>query len=213
MPGGSIGSVGGAQQRSDVRQVLALRAPADQLDHLRLDVLGVHDAVRADAAGELDREPAAARPEIGDDGAVGDPSVVHDQFGRLPLIAIGRFEQPEILRREQAVLCALAPADAGRWALGGRRRQATAERTGPRARSAAPRRRDGPPFDPASPAPSRSLRLLPAAQPDRRPAARHRVGREDAVEPSASSRPRSSTRSRIDRPVFTDSLASSAVAA
>ena len=43
------------------------------------------------------REPAAAGAEIGDDRAVGDLQRVHDQIGLLPLIAIGRFEQPEIL--------------------------------------------------------------------------------------------------------------------
>ena len=32
------------------------------------------------------------------------PERVHDLLGLLPLIAIGRFEQPEILRREETPL-------------------------------------------------------------------------------------------------------------
>ena len=54
-------------------------------------------AVRPDAAREPDREPAAAGAEVGDDRAVGDAERVHDLIGLLPLLAIGRFEQAEIL--------------------------------------------------------------------------------------------------------------------
>ena len=78
-----------------------LHAPVDHLDHLRLDVLRVDDAVRADPARQPHREPAAARAEIGHDGAISDPERVHDLFGLIPVVAIGCFERPEVLRREQ----------------------------------------------------------------------------------------------------------------
>ncbi len=67
----------------------------------RLDVLGVDAPVRADALGEPQREPAAGGAELGDLRAFSDADRVHDLIGLLPLIAIGRLEQPEILRAEQ----------------------------------------------------------------------------------------------------------------
>ena len=73
-PGGSRGSVAVPSTVRTFVQVLALHAPADRLEHLRLDVFGVDEAVRADAAREAEREPAAAGAEVGDDRAVGDPS-------------------------------------------------------------------------------------------------------------------------------------------
>ena len=81
-----------------LREAFVLQSPVDRLDHLRLNVLRVHQAVRSHAPRQANREPAAAGAEIRDHGAVGDAERVHDQIGLVPLVAIGRFEQAEILR-------------------------------------------------------------------------------------------------------------------
>ena len=85
----------------DVAQLLAFDAAADRFDHLRLDVFGEHPAVRPDPARQADREPAAARADVGDAGAVRDLQQVHDAVRLLPLVAIRRLEQDELFRREQ----------------------------------------------------------------------------------------------------------------
>jgi hypothetical protein len=92
---------GRAEHGADVTQVLALDAASDRLDHLPLNVLGVDDAVRADSAREVHREPAACCADLRDDGALGDEERVHDLIRLLPLLAIGRFEESQIERVEQ----------------------------------------------------------------------------------------------------------------
>src|SRR5262245_55001222 len=87
-----------------------LHPPVDCFNHLWLDVFCVDEPVWSDPPGQSDFEPAAACAEIGDDRAVCDPERVHDLVGLVPLVAIGRFKQPKILRRIEA------------WLLLGRRR-------------------------------------------------------------------------------------------
>ena len=96
--------VGCAEDGPDVRQVLALCPAPDGVEHRRLNVFGVDEAVLRDPARELDREPPAARPKVGDDRAFGDVEIVHDLFGRLPLIAVWRLDQSQFLRGEETVL-------------------------------------------------------------------------------------------------------------
>jgi hypothetical protein len=93
-----------AEHRPHVAEVLPLRAPFDRIDHGWLDVLGVHEPVRADAACEPDGEPAARRANFGDDRAVGDVQRVHDLIRLLPLVAVGRFEKTEVERSEETRL-------------------------------------------------------------------------------------------------------------
>src|SRR5690606_872577 len=83
------------EHRPYVLQLLTFDAPLDGLEHLRLDVFGVDDAVRADTAREANREPAAAGAEVGDARAFGDAQGVHDLFGFLPRIALGPFRSEE----------------------------------------------------------------------------------------------------------------------
>ena len=64
--------VGRAENRAHPRQVLLLHAPADPIDHLRLNVLGVDEAVRPDATREPDGKPAAAAPS----SATTEPSAI-----------------------------------------------------------------------------------------------------------------------------------------
>jgi len=59
------------------------------------------DAVRPDAPGETDGEPAASGTEVGDDSAVGDAERIHDLIGFLPGVAIRCLEQAEVRRQEQ----------------------------------------------------------------------------------------------------------------
>src|SRR3954451_17293249 len=68
---------------------------------MALDVFRVDHSVRADAAGEPDREPAAAGAEISDDDSLAYPQCVHDLVRALPLVAVGTFQFPEVLRPEQ----------------------------------------------------------------------------------------------------------------
>ena len=93
-----------AEDGTDVRQVFHLHPLADDLQHRRLDVFGVHDAVRSDAPRDVEREPGAARPQIGDDRSVRDAERIHDLLGLLPLIAIGGVEQAEIVGLEELAL-------------------------------------------------------------------------------------------------------------
>ena len=105
---GSRGSVIRAEHGDDVGVALALHAALDGLDHQSLHIDRVHSAVRADAPREPDREPSAARSEVGDDGAFRDVQRIHHLIGLLPRLAIGRFEQSEILRSEQPRLASPA---------------------------------------------------------------------------------------------------------
>ena len=94
----------GAEDGTDVQQVLDLHPLADDLQHRRLNVFGVHDAIGSDAPCNVQREPRAARAKIGDNRSVRDAERIHDLLGFLPLIAIGRVEQSEIVRFEQLAL-------------------------------------------------------------------------------------------------------------
>ena len=85
----------------------------DRFQHLELHVFRVHDATRSDAARQLEREPPASGTEVGNGRAVGDQQRVENQFGLLPLLAVGRFDQAEILRREEPGLGLLRPTGAG----------------------------------------------------------------------------------------------------
>jgi hypothetical protein len=90
-----------AEHRPDVLQPLALDAPPDGVEHLSLHVLCVHNSVRTHTARQARREPAGPGADVGYVGAVGDAERVHDLIRLLPGGTIGRFEQPEILRRKQ----------------------------------------------------------------------------------------------------------------
>ena len=79
-------------------------APLDRFEHQRLDVLGVDKAGLSDATRQTDREPAAARAEIGDHRPFGELERVHDLFGLLPLIAVGALEQAQVERWEETRL-------------------------------------------------------------------------------------------------------------
>ena len=68
-----------AEHHGHVGEPLAPDAPLHRLDHGLLDVLGVDAAVRADAAGEAHREPAAAGAQVGDARAFVDAERIHDQ--------------------------------------------------------------------------------------------------------------------------------------
>ena len=96
-----------AEHGGDVTQALALHATLDGFDHLRLDVLGVDDAVGADALGQPHREPAAAGAEIGDDRAVADAERIHDLVGTLPGLTIRAFQHAQVLRLEEPPVTAL----------------------------------------------------------------------------------------------------------
>src|SRR5260221_8966130 len=90
-----------AEHRPHVGKILALNALADRLEHLALNVLGVNDAVRPDATSEAQREPSARGAELRDGRSVGDAEFIHDQFGLVPLIAIGRLEEAQIFWVEE----------------------------------------------------------------------------------------------------------------
>jgi len=66
----------------------------------------------------VDGEPGAGA-DVGDRRAVRDSKRVHDLIRLLPRIAIGAFEQPEVLRREQ-MPCPLwlSALGVGSWDLG-----------------------------------------------------------------------------------------------
>jgi hypothetical protein len=93
-----------AEHGPHVPQVFALGPAFDRVDHRRLDVFGVNEAVGADAAREANREPAAGRADFRDDRSVRDVQHVHDLIGLLPLITIRRFQEPQVHRREEAGL-------------------------------------------------------------------------------------------------------------
>ena len=167
---GRFGVLPCAKARLHVLQPFARDAAANRFEHLPLDVLRVDDAVGPDAARQLNREPAGAGADVGDRRAVRDPQRVHDLVGLLPRVAIGPFEQAEILRRKQpAVLL---------------RRETPARQGGP----------EGPPLRPAQRAADRRRRRRggPAGPRWRQslhfftspttPGTRHRLGRQDRVE-------------------------------
>jgi hypothetical protein len=52
----------------------------------------------------VQREPRAAGAEIGDDRPVSNAQGIHDQLGLLPLVAIGRVEEAEIVWLEELTL-------------------------------------------------------------------------------------------------------------
>jgi hypothetical protein len=110
----------GAEHGSYVLQSLALHTAANRFDHLRLDVFGVDEPVRADAVREMDREPAIAGADIGDHRAFSDLQRVHDLIRLLPQLSIRRVEQAEILRLEQMTFRLLR---FGREGRGGRGRK------------------------------------------------------------------------------------------
>src|SRR4029078_11515999 len=55
------------EDRPHVPQVLTLYSPPDRLDHRRLNVFRVDDAVWSDACREAGGEPSSAGTKIGDD--------------------------------------------------------------------------------------------------------------------------------------------------
>ena len=179
---------GRAEHRHDVAQPFVLHAAADRFDHQRLDVFGVDHAVRSDAPREPDREPAAAGAEVGDDRAVGDLQRIHDQIRLLPLVAVGRFEQAEILRRETArpfvaVCCGFWAGSAG--GRGEARDRASSSR---RDEGAGAARATREPLHDGPPSPVLPASLSAASSPDDA-AARHRLDRQDLVEPCGVEQP------------------------
>src|SRR6185369_4379179 len=90
-----------AEYGRHVFQPQTIHANLDRLNHRTLDVLGVDHPVGTDAAGQLDREPAAPGAEISDDACFADAQRVHDLVRALPLVAIRLLEFAEILRLEQ----------------------------------------------------------------------------------------------------------------
>jgi hypothetical protein len=55
-----------ASNRAHVAQTFPIQPALDRLEHLRLNVLGIDEAVRADTPGQAHREPSAAGAEICD---------------------------------------------------------------------------------------------------------------------------------------------------
>ena len=92
---------GRTQDGLHVPQAFTLNATLDRLDHLPLHVLGVDAAVGAHTPRETDREPAAARTDVGDERPVTDPERVHDAARLLPCVPVRPFEQAEVARGEQ----------------------------------------------------------------------------------------------------------------
>src|SRR5262249_14919087 len=62
------------------------------------------EPVRSDPPREAQREPSARGAELGHHSTFGNADRVHDLLRLLPLVAIRRLEQPEILRLEQTPL-------------------------------------------------------------------------------------------------------------
>src|SRR6185503_13326587 len=85
----------------DVLEAFAVDAAADRIEHLLLNVLGVHLAVGSHASSQPDGEPAAAGPDVCHSGPLADTERVHHQFWFLPGVAIGSFEDAELFRREE----------------------------------------------------------------------------------------------------------------
>jgi len=103
----------GTEHGPDVAQPFALHPLRQHLHHRPLNVFGVDDAVRPDAARQLHGEPAAAGAQIGDDIAFADLEGVHNQVRLLPLLAIGRLQEAEIGRREQPRVLLLLESASG----------------------------------------------------------------------------------------------------
>ena len=112
----------------DIRQVFALGAPPDGLEHDGLNVLGVDHAVLFDSPRELHREPPACGSKLRDRGTFGDLQRIHDLMRLLPLVAIGSVEQAQILGAEQAAIARVGRggSEAGSASLAARRRDVPA---------------------------------------------------------------------------------------
>src|SRR5439155_12716269 len=213
--------------------VLALHAPADRFDHLRLNVLGVDEPVRTDSRRETQREPAAGRPELRDHGAFRDAQRVQNLIRLLPFFAIRRFEQSQILRSEETAF-RLRCLDRTGWSGGTRSLEGRKGREGRSEREKAHEQRDK--CFPHLPHPTCQPHLTyltyqphltylayltyvthpPYTSFLSSPTIPPRViefSERMSSSRVASTRPRSRTSSRIDLPVFTDSFAMSAVAA
>src|SRR4051812_6312706 len=199
------------QHRRDIPLVLALHAAADAGEHRRLDVLGVDAAVGTDALGELQREPAAGGAELGDLRTFGDAERVHDLIRFLPLLTIGSLEQAQVLRAEEARI--RFRLWRGRGWMG---RRGGIGRTGqhddPYADDRRQRRFHRVSSLPALP-PFLSFPAVPVPPSPTTPPLVMDSTDRISFRRLSSSRPRSSTSARMDLPLLTDSLASSAVAA
>ncbi len=89
-------------RRHDARQSFAFDAASDRFDHQALHVDRIDAASAPDTPRQPHGEPTSARPEIGDRRPFGHMECIHHLIRFLPCLAIGRLEQPQILRREQA---------------------------------------------------------------------------------------------------------------
>ena len=90
--------VGGAQNHFDVLESFSRDPAIEVLDPIRLNVLGIDAAIRADPACEAGGEPAAARTDISDATRLGNVQGVHHSFGLLPAVPVGRFEDGQVVR-------------------------------------------------------------------------------------------------------------------
>jgi hypothetical protein len=88
--------------RLHVGEALGRGTTLDRREHFLLDIDGVDDSIRTNTTREANREPAAAGTDVANDRGVGDAELVHDFVRVLPHVAIGGFEEPEVLRREQS---------------------------------------------------------------------------------------------------------------
>jgi hypothetical protein len=95
---------GGAEHGAHVLQSFALQTAADRFDHLRLNVLGIDEAVRPHPSRQPNREPATAGAKVGHHRSFRNQQRIHDLIRLLPQFAIGRFEETKILRLKQARL-------------------------------------------------------------------------------------------------------------
>jgi hypothetical protein len=93
-----------AEHGAHVPQPLPLHTATDDFDHLWLNILRVHDPVRSHTARQANGKPSAAGAEVGHHRSFGDLQRIHDQVRFLPQITIGRIEQAEVLRGEEAAL-------------------------------------------------------------------------------------------------------------
>src|SRR5688572_1262263 len=186
----------GAQPRFDVSQPLTADAPFDRLEHRLLDVLRVDAAlslVHGHASRETDGEKATAGADVGDLVAFRDPERIHDQLGLLPCRAIRHFEQSEVRRIEEATLPSIGRRLRRKAGLCDQNRSGDDDGEATRSAAASLDRHHA-----LSPSPAIPGRVITSAESTR-------------SSWLASISPRSKTSSRIGRPVFTDSFATSAV--
>src|SRR5204863_1727136 len=134
-----------------------------------------------------------ARADFRNQGPIGDLERVHDLFGPVPLLAIGALEHAEIQRREKALARFLSPLGK-RSGMGGIGRKGKQNEQ----RQHASHRFPALPVRPASPAPTIPPLVIALTE------------RISSSFPASRSF-RSSTRSRIERPVVTEAFAISAV--